>query len=139
MREIKFRAWDKTNKVYYKSIWNLMWKIGGIRFAWDDYVNSDGETMITDLVDGDYELMQYTGLHDKNGKEVWEGDIVKFYYLGWHTSEVVYMSDGFYVKTNGHIEDVRENLGLAFPFKDIEIIGNVFEHPHLLTTNTPRV
>ena len=119
-REIKFRAWDKETKKMFEN----------------ETLCSEFSNWYVWIMDGqvgrDIELMQFTGLKDKNGKEIYEGDIVKFYYLGWHTSEVVYMSDGFYVKTNGHIEDVRENLGLAFPFKDIEIIGNIYENPDLI-------
>jgi hypothetical protein len=57
MREIKFRAWDKENKkmVFFNSIWNMP--------------------------DPDYsehsDLMQYTGLKDKNGKEIYCGDLMK--------------------------------------------------------------
>ena len=62
MRDIKFRAWSKEKKemIYF-----------GI-FDTDEGYHIQAQTMLEELP-----LMQYTGLHDKNGKEIYEGDIVK--------------------------------------------------------------
>jgi uncharacterized phage protein (TIGR01671 family) len=143
MREIKFRVWDKKNNVYYSKIWGLSWRIGGIRFFWDDYKNSDGETMVTDLVDGDYELMQFTGLEDKNGIEIYEGDIYTY-------SVFVGPENGKYDCGYGSmVVEYRESictetgnfLGIGFTiFSEhrggIEVIGNIYENPELLTEVT---
>lgn len=115
MRTIKFRTWDEHL---------------GIRFptsdAWFNLKNGEIE------LPKDTVLMQYTGINDKLGIGIYEGDIIEFYYLGRHKSEVFYMGDGFYVKTNGHKDEVRENLGLAFPFTEIKIIGNIYQNPELI-------
>jgi uncharacterized phage protein (TIGR01671 family) len=126
MREIKFRVWDKESKILYQKIWNLQWCINGIRFAWDDYENSDGETMITELIKNSYELMQYTGLLDKNGKEIYEGDILKFNTKGGNEMvyQVKWKGKGF--KPTRMSEDNQE---------EIEIIGNIYENPELLSSN----
>ena len=87
-------------------------------------------------------LMQYTGLKDKNGKEIYEGDIVKgFYGFGhgewWMTASVFYDFVGFRLKVIDGDErqvnyaDFIEKDGTIFEQK--EIIGNIYENPDLLT------
>ena len=127
MREIKFRAWDKLNKKMIVDEDNLLINLSGdVVKVWDD-----GEWANT--INGlNYILMQYTGLKDKNGKEIWEGDVVEFYYLGTHRDVVRYIVDGFKVNTTGHTDDVKTELCLGFPFREMEIIGNVWENPNLI-------
>jgi uncharacterized phage protein (TIGR01671 family) len=142
MREIKFRVWDKKNNKYYKSIWNLMFLTGGVSFLWDDYENSDGETMITNLPKDDYELMQYTSLKDKNGKEIYEGDIIKFNWFYYGETEIEELKVGVVVwekNTTGFSFKAKDNDN-NYPFillnfdseSDIEVIGNIYENSELI-------
>jgi uncharacterized phage protein (TIGR01671 family) len=81
------------------------------------------------------ELMQYTGLEDKNGKEIYEGDIVRTTHISlgfWRvrarklTGEVVYQPGAF---TIGHGDAAH----LISPHRDdLEVIGNIYEHPELI-------
>ncbi len=130
-RKIKFRAWDKDTKV--------MFDLVGLVFPLPNTTYEEGRNRV---------YMQFTGLLDKNGKEIWEGDIVKILYTDWpscsgcHSSPqehmnaialtrvVVWSAQGFYVshKVDGYAESMEPGTH-GF----IKVIGNVFENPELLT------
>lgn len=117
-REIKFRAWDKSC--------NKMRGENGIKDCFS--LRSDG------VYNDDYILMQFTGIIDKNEKEVYEGDIVI------HDSEKIVVSYG--IQSVDAFEGAGFNLWSFYGEKlggfrlqsEIEIIGNIFENPELLKT-----
>lgn len=121
MREIKFRCWDKENK-----------EMLDVEYLhWDDCTRefSIRTTMYSDYFDTeDMILMQYVGLKDKNGKEIYEGDIVK---ANWFDkTEVIgeiYFSMGCFILANSSVSDNQ-----LFIFKNLEVIGNIYENPELL-------
>lgn len=122
MREIKFRAWDKEEKIYlyfdFKSISG--WDDGGVYL--DNKIN-------TNISDDKYIFMQYTGLKDKNGKEIYEGDIVNYILrgIGMRKLEVQYnYAQGFYP---------MQGTGGCAKDGEAEIIGNIYENPELLKNN----
>ena len=135
MREIKFRAWIKKEKLMANSF-----DIEGI------YPNMVRKLEIAGkgaLYGNQYILMQFTGLKDKNGKEIYEGDII---YINRKKSKrendkgkllVVWTNDltSFEAKRIDEIDyiDDLECLG-NFRFKEynLEVIGNKFENPELL-------
>ena len=82
VREIKFRAWDKENKVmiYPKGI------------LFDGRVVNFNCGILEPFEE--YELMQFTGLYDKNGKEIYEGDIIKYSFDGKKAQSPVFFLDG---------------------------------------------
>jgi hypothetical protein len=103
MRDIKFRAWGPKSKVM---------------LDWPDIIDD-----FKYYVDHpSYRLMQYTGLKDKNGVEIYEGDILKAPYF--QTAAVEYMESGFWCKQGKH--NMLPNL------TDAEVIGNIYENPELL-------
>ena len=104
MREIKFRVWDKEEKKM----------LNDSRATW--ILHTRNHVPYSDR----YVLMQYTGLKDKGGKEIYEGDIVKDNFGHWD-KQPVEMTPLFW---HEFIEYGLENASL-------EIIGNIYENPEL--------
>lgn len=128
MREIKFRCWDKENK-----------EMLDVEYLhWDDCTRefSIRTTMYTDYFDiEDMILMQYTGLKDKNGKEVYLGDILEYTFTDYKGKKL--WKERYIIKENisgwemRKITKPREHRSLSL-IKKYKIIGNIYENPELL-------
>lgn len=125
MREIKFRAWDKNNNFEIFTFDNM-------RVA--DYLHKKSKPYIwinggpVDL--NDCIIEQFTGLHDKNGKEIHEGDICNVD-DGENLYEIIFYRGGFMVAVlprKIRIYHIGDSL-----FNNIEIIGNIHKNPELLS------
>src|SRR3990167_5113122 len=143
-RIIKFRAWDKTFKRMI-AVDVLEWQ----KFSADDSVcyirgefkdNFLGQTkeLQTDSTTiKNIELMQFTGLTDKNGKEIYEGDIFNCIYnfdgCKDHKQVVVYVetSARFITKDYGECHQPRVTQTMSDMHR-MEIIGNIYESKHLI-------
>ena len=120
---IKFRAWDKLN--------NEMSVVEQINFYRGEF-ESIGYG-VSSLREADkIELMQSTGLKDKNGKEIFEGDIVDYKgreaVVKWHGSYASFI----YRFVDGLQERVSEWDPLFLACYHFEVIGNIYENPELL-------
>lgn len=119
MRVIKFRIWDELN--------SKMWVSNNLKYFFQDSTEDDLQN-----------LMQFTGLTDKNDNEIYEGDIVKSIrysesYDGdiiiereWELKGSVYFSTGTWRVINTAIPLYEWNK------KTIEVIGNIYENPELI-------
>ena len=120
MREIKFRAWDNDHK-QWRYGWLTKLVEGVRRFTAIICDNEDGD-LTRYYIHEDKTVGQYTGLKDKNGKEIYEGDIV----AGGKTIRTVIFKDGQYIPTNGHCT-------LAYlVLHGWVVIGNIHENPELV-------
>lgn len=131
MREIKFRVWSPETE--YSS--GHMFPVNGYLWEGLGCREHDLADFSRGVVGCDYVLMQYTGLLDKNGTEIYEGDIVNF--LGV-VGEVVYRlpSCRFDMRIRRKYED-DPNDHTNEPFWDMErngeVIGNIYENPELIS------
>ena len=79
------------------------------------------------LIDEDT-ICQYTGLTDKNGKKIFENDIVQ---VGWYNGTVEYEDGCFVIKWN-NIKFLRKDLGYWANLDGFQTIGNIYDNPELL-------
>jgi len=130
MREIKFRAWSIPDKRMSHQEPNGYFK--GAYYSTDYKALQDVNLGI--LIQkhnlGSIILMQYTGLKDKNGKEIFEGDIVKLKEYNFYF-RVEYKEAGYMLVNNAMCQYELSNLAI----KNGEIIGNIYESPELLNNN----
>lgn len=136
MRKIKFRAWDKERKemIYIEGEAHIL-------------INATGysESISCYIVPATNDVMQYTGLKDKNGKEIYEGDTVKGDF--WIGNDIGVVKFGEHSIIVGHDDVLDSSIDTdaygyyisledreEFPLVDtdeLEIIGNIYENPEL--------
>lgn len=132
MRPIKFRAWDKLKKKMAKVI-SIRFDSKGVEQAFLHYDNTplnDDRWVPADCL----ELREYTDLKDKNGKKIFEGDIVRamnkdIFLVCFHQDKNVIT---WVLKTQWDIDNKFSGAFNIWDLKEIEKIGNIYENKKLL-------
>lgn len=152
MKLIKFRAWDKIKKVM----------LYDVQDTYDDYHADNFYQILNERIPDEigcwdedsehrYEVMQFTGLYDKNGKEIYEGDILRGFTYPYlsddhynYLAEVVWFDNcaAFGIVTHkakdskvSGISDGNTDYMVFWNPDDWEVIGNIYENPELLGEN----
>ncbi len=148
-REIKFRAWLKDRKVMAEYISHLKHAPDCGVFEITVPFDESGLQTFRSLHSIDqFDLMQFTGLHDKNGKEIYEGDICRMVYeedegggaVSLHKVRgKVYFDPHWGVKFDCRNHTQRtadthwsDSESAVRDYRNVEIIGNIYENPELL-------
>lgn len=146
MRTIKFRIWDKNRKEWLHDTKHAVNILGETIILGEILARPDGTGVkISEL--NNLEVMQFTGLHDKNGKEIFEGDIIE----EGGKKRLIVWDDEHAKFVNGIIKIVKEltpNVDvfglkaekkytddLPMKHENCEIIGNIFENSNLLKSH----
>lgn len=138
-REIKFRAWDNENKYMITSKQGIF---TALRNSMNITVQDNGYYNNGDLLKPNkekYTLMQYTGLKDKNGVEIYEGDIIDIHQTVNGYNQFVIQYDNYKFSARYYNQKTKQILGWyqydldeLFEInefeKEIEAIGNIYEN-----------
>jgi len=110
MREIKFRAWDIVeNRFWYFTLQEILERRESYRGSFDETILKGKKT-------------QFIGIYDKNKKEIYEGDIMRYSYDGEDKVDVIVFSSPMFTYSKC----------MRWSLSQDEIIGNIYENPDLL-------
>lgn len=126
-REIKFRAWYEKDKQMIN--WFTL-----TQSAWNTFRGDEPLSLVYEILiarKNEFNVMQYTGLKDKNGIEIYEGDIVE-----WKIDETDYYFKGIVKWDENHScfyldSPLSEDNKLTYKSVCLKILGNIYENPEL--------
>ena len=135
MRAIKFRCWDKVDKYMYDVMTlDRYYKDENMHIRWIGRLHkypasATIQASVSDDENKNFVLMQYTGLTDMEGQEIYEGDILEFegvlYVCYWNNEECRFEL------VNNKVGDVEIFLNKELS-QNVKVVGNVFENLDLL-------
>jgi YopX protein len=116
---LKFRVWCNTTK-HFTDI--PFYSCSGGQLLWHHTVN---EITISNIDEGDYEVQQFTGLKDKNGKEIYEGDVITGYFDMGPAGMTINTAIVRWTNKEGY-------QWVYWDLNSIEVVGNIFDNLELL-------
>jgi uncharacterized phage protein (TIGR01671 family) len=127
-REIKFRAWDKNEGKMLRPSVEFKQLLRQISDRNDNSIGGDA------IRRHDLDWMQFTGLHDRDGKEIYEGDVVQVEnnIYSQKTFAVVWSGDRWSFEDDVDFDNGDQYRGDEIEWDRTEVIGNIYEHPELL-------
>ena len=131
---IKYKIWDKENKKFLEDVWETDYAILPNGIVIEMYDNGFGESYSVHNLDN-IEVLQFTGFKDKNDKDIYEGDILRYKFP--YDKRVIHISPVSYLETQSSF-GIVDLYGNNIPLYDIackeyaEIIGNIYENKELL-------
>ena len=138
MREIKFRAWDKKQARFQFGCCNLCLTLDG-HLLWQ--FGCQSPDWLSEEDSSNYILQQFTGLKDKNGKEIYESDILEApggrYVVEWQNAAFIRRT--IFINTQAGRKQPIDPVHTLYETEGIETaeaIGNCWEHPELLKAPT---
>lgn len=146
-RDLKFRVYNEFGMFYGISVHNgtdfgmsnddFMTKAkkpkGQEDEDWDDLKDEYGMLDCgEDWIQGDGAIMQYVGIKDKNGKEVYEGDILKYLHFFYKDRELMIGEVVYDAESTSFVCEHKTDWMELVTSHDIEVIGNIYENPELV-------
>jgi len=123
--EISFRVWDKRDKIMYQDQWTYI--EFDRKFRWFLTSGDGGGKLLSSYARG--VLMLFTGLYDKHGKKIYDGDLLTNFGGISHPTVVELEPEGKFYYWWGECSDPYNET------EDIEVVGNIYENPELLDNN----